>query len=126
MRKSHCKQGINGASMRSRLARSSFSFRRFAVQQAEPEFDEIDGNVIARTRETARWRETGEVAYEADFALRLTLDDERIVRIVAMPEGGRTDLGGSRAVHGRTFTAEAGPEPRRTARIDPRLTEHAV
>jgi hypothetical protein len=34
----------------------------------------------------ARWRESGEVANERDFALRLTLRDERIVRI-AMPGG---------------------------------------
>jgi hypothetical protein len=27
------------------------------------------------------------VAYERDFAVRLTLDDERIVRIVVMPGG---------------------------------------
>lgn len=40
-----------------------------------------------RTREIARWHETGEVAYERDFALRLTLDAERIVRIVVMPGG---------------------------------------
>ena len=38
-------------------------------------------------REIARWRETGEVAYERDFAVGLTLDDERIVRIVVMPAG---------------------------------------
>jgi hypothetical protein len=37
-----------------------------------------------RTHEVARWRETGEVAYERDFAVHLTLDDERIVRIVVM------------------------------------------
>jgi hypothetical protein len=43
--------------------------------------------VIARTCETARWRETGEVAYERDFAMRLTFDGERIVRIVVMPGG---------------------------------------
>src|ERR671922_1483131 len=41
--------------------------------------------LVARTHEVARWRETGEVAYERDFAGRLTLDDERIVRIVVMP-----------------------------------------
>jgi hypothetical protein len=58
---------------------------QFAVEQAEPEFEDIEGDVIARTHEIARWRETGEVAYERDFALRLTLDDERIVRIVVMP-----------------------------------------
>jgi ketosteroid isomerase-like protein len=58
---------------------------QFAMEQAEPEFEDVDGDVIARTRETARWRETGEVAYERDFALRLTLDDEGIVRIVVMP-----------------------------------------
>jgi hypothetical protein len=39
------------------------------------EFEEIDGDVIARTREIARWRETGEVAYERDFAVRLTLEE---------------------------------------------------
>jgi ketosteroid isomerase-like protein len=60
---------------------------QFAMEQAEPECEEIDGDVIARTHEIARWRETGEVAYERDFALRLTLDDERIVRIVVMPGG---------------------------------------
>jgi hypothetical protein len=58
---------------------------QFAMEQAEPEFEEIEDDVIARTHEIARWRETGEVAYERDFALRLTLDDERIIRIVVMP-----------------------------------------
>ena len=60
---------------------------QFAMEQAEPEFEDVEGDVIARTREIARWRETGEVAYERDFALRLTLDDARIVRIVVMPGG---------------------------------------
>jgi hypothetical protein len=60
---------------------------QFAMEQAEPEFEEIEGDVIARTHEIARWRETGEVAYERDFAVRLTLDDERIVRVVVMPGG---------------------------------------
>jgi len=60
---------------------------QFAMEQSEPELEEVDGDVIARTRGIARWRETGEVAYERDFALRLTLDDERIVRIVVMPGG---------------------------------------
>jgi hypothetical protein len=58
---------------------------QFAVEQAEPELEEIDGDVIARTREIARWRETGEVAYERDFAVRLTLDGDRVVRVVVMP-----------------------------------------
>jgi hypothetical protein len=60
---------------------------QFAMEQAELEFEDIEGDVHARTHEIARWRETGEVAYERDFALRLTLDDERIVRIVVMPGG---------------------------------------
>ena len=58
---------------------------QFAMEQAAPEFEDIEGDVMVRTREIARWRETGEVAYERDFALRLTLHDERIVRIVVMP-----------------------------------------
>ncbi|HSB38311.1 MAG TPA: nuclear transport factor 2 family protein [Gaiellaceae bacterium] len=60
---------------------------QFAMEQAEPEFEEIEGDVIARTHEIARWRETGEVAYVRDFAVRLTLDDGRIVRVVVMPGG---------------------------------------
>jgi ketosteroid isomerase-like protein len=60
---------------------------QFTMEQAEREFEDVEGDVIARTHEIARWRETGEVAYERDFALRLTLDDERIVRIVVMPGG---------------------------------------
>jgi len=58
---------------------------QFAMDQADPEFERIEDDIIARTREIARWRETGEVAYQRDFALRLTLDGERIVRIVVMP-----------------------------------------
>ena len=49
---------------------------KFAMAQAEPKFEELEGDVIARTHEIARWRETGEVAYERDFAVRLTLDEE--------------------------------------------------
>ena len=60
---------------------------QFAVEQAGLEFEEIEGDAIARTHEIARWRETGEVAYERDFAVRLTLDGQRIVRIVVMPGG---------------------------------------
>ena len=60
---------------------------QFAMEEAEAEFEEIEGDVIARTHEVARWRETGEVAYERDFAMRLTLDDERIVRVEVMPGG---------------------------------------
>ena len=60
---------------------------QFTIEQAAPEFEDVEGDVIARTHEIARWRETGEVAYERVFAVRLTLDDERIVRIVVMPGG---------------------------------------
>jgi ketosteroid isomerase-like protein len=60
---------------------------QFVMEQAEPEFEDVEGDVLARTHEIARWRETGEVAYERDFVLRLTLDEERIVRIVVMPGG---------------------------------------
>jgi ketosteroid isomerase-like protein len=60
---------------------------QFAMEQSEPEFEDVEGDVIARTHEIARWRETGEVAYEREFALRLRLEDERIIRIVVMPEG---------------------------------------
>src|SRR5829696_1684063 len=72
---------------RSVPASASEGERRRAIRHraAEPEFEDLEGDVIARTHEIARWRETGDVAYERDFAVRLTLDDERIVRIVVMP-----------------------------------------
>jgi ketosteroid isomerase-like protein len=60
---------------------------QFAVEQAEPDFEEVDGEIVARTHEIARWRETGEIAFERDFAVRLTFENERIVRIVVMPGG---------------------------------------
>ena len=60
---------------------------QFTKEQSQPRFEEVEGDVVARTREVARWRESGEVAYERDFALRLTLSDERIVRIAMMPGG---------------------------------------
>jgi ketosteroid isomerase-like protein len=60
---------------------------QFTKEQTAPELEEADGDVIARTRELARWRETGEVAYEREFAVRLTLEDERIVRVVVLPGG---------------------------------------
>ncbi len=68
------------------------------MEHAEPEFEEIEGDVIARTREIARWRETGELAYERDFAVRLTLEDERIVRIVVMPGGEPSSRGKSESL----------------------------
>jgi ketosteroid isomerase-like protein len=71
---------------------------QFVMEQAEPEFEEIEGDVIARTREIARWRETGELAYERDFAVRLTLEDERIVRIVVMPGGEASSQGKSESL----------------------------
>ena len=71
---------------------------QFALEQAEPEFEEIEGDVIARTQEIARWRETGEMAYKREFAVRLTLDDARIVRIVVRPGGDATAGGQSEAV----------------------------
>ena len=61
---------------------------QFTMEQPESEFEEIEGDVLARTREIARWRETGEIAYEREVAVRLTLDDaDRIVRVVVMPGG---------------------------------------
>jgi hypothetical protein len=61
--------------------------RRRAIRHGTggPDSENIEGDVIARTHEIARWRETGEVAYKRDFAVRLTLNNEGIVRVVVMP-----------------------------------------
>ena len=61
---------------------------QFTMEQSEPQVEEIEGDVLARTPEVARWRETGEIAYEREVAVRLTFDDDaRIVKIVVMPGG---------------------------------------
>jgi SnoaL-like domain len=78
---------LRGIAACRQVLRKASGDEQFTMEQAEPQFEESEGDVIARTHEIARWRETGEVAYERDFALRLTLDHERIVRIVVMPGG---------------------------------------
>lgn len=60
---------------------------QFAVEQTELDVAEIEGEIVARTHEIARWRESGEIAYERDVAARLTIDGERIVRVAVMPGG---------------------------------------
>jgi hypothetical protein len=74
------------------------------MEQAEPEFEDIDGDVIARAHEITRWRETGDVAYERDFVMRLTLNDERIVKIVVTPGARRL----RRATADRAFVEQSG------------------
>jgi ketosteroid isomerase-like protein len=81
---------LRGIAACRRVLQKASGDEQFAMEQAEPEFEDVEGDVIARTREIARWRETGEVAYERDFAVRLTLDDERIVRVVVMPGSAPT------------------------------------
>ena len=66
---------------------------QFATEQSGSEFEEIDGDVVSRTHEIVRWRETGDVAYEREVALRLTFRGESIVRVVVMP-GGAGGAGG--------------------------------
>jgi hypothetical protein len=80
-------------------ASASEGERRRAIRHGagEPEFEDVEGDVIARTHEIARWRETGEVAYERDFAVRLTLDHDRIVRIVVTPGSALPSRGNSRS-----------------------------
>jgi Domain of unknown function (DUF4440) len=70
------------------LIENATAHENLDVEQAKPEFDELDGgDVLARTHQIGRWRGTGEVAFERDFAVRLTREGDRIRRIVAMPTG---------------------------------------
>jgi ketosteroid isomerase-like protein len=78
---------LRGIAACQQVLRKASGDEQFEMEQAEPEFEEIDGDVIARTHEIARWRETGNVAYERDFEMRLTLKDDRVVRIVVLPGG---------------------------------------
>jgi hypothetical protein len=64
---------------------------QFAVEQTEPELELVGQDVVARTHEVARWRETGELAYERDFAMQLTLGEDAIVKIVVMPGGAPSE-----------------------------------
>jgi ketosteroid isomerase-like protein len=78
---------LHGIAACQQVLKKATGDEQFAVEQTEPEFEEVEGEIVARTHEIARWRETGEIAYERDFAVRLTIDDETIVRIVVMPGG---------------------------------------
>jgi len=73
-----------------RVLQKASGGEHYTMEQAEPDFEDVEGDVIVQTHEVARWRETGEVAFDRDFALRLTLDGDRIVRVVVMPEGARS------------------------------------
>jgi hypothetical protein len=84
---------LRGVAARRKVLEKASGDEQFAMEQTEPDFEEIEGEIVARTHEIARWRETGEIAYERDFALRLTLNDERIVRIVVMPGGATPPQG---------------------------------
>ena len=67
---------------------------QFTMEQGEPVLEEVEGDVIARTPEVARWRESGEVAYEREVAVRLTFDGDRIVGVVVMPGGATSTEAG--------------------------------
>lgn len=69
------------------LEKAATGYEHVNVERTEPEFEEIDGDVLARTHEVARWRQTAEVAYERDFAVRLTFDGDKIIRNVVLPGG---------------------------------------
>ena len=60
---------------------------QFTMEQTGSELEEIDGDVVSRTHEIARWRETGDLAYEREVAVRLTFEREKIIRLVVMPGG---------------------------------------
>ena len=79
---------VRGIAACRRVLSKASGDEQFVVEHAEPEFEDVEGEIIARTHEIARWRETGDVAYERDFAVRLTLDEERIVRVVVLPGRG--------------------------------------
>jgi len=81
------RETFRGAAACQQVLQKAGGDEQFTVEQSEPQFEEIDGDVLARTPETARWRETGEVAYEREVSVRLTLEDDRIVRVVVMPGG---------------------------------------
>ena len=79
---------LHGISAARQVLAKATGDEQFAMEQTGLALEDVEGGIVARTRETARWRESGEIAYERDFALRLTLGGERIVRMVVLPQGG--------------------------------------
>jgi hypothetical protein len=69
------------------LEKAATGYEHVDVERTEPELEEIDGDVLVRTHEVGRWRETAEVAYERDFAVRLTFDGDKITRNVVLLGG---------------------------------------
>ena len=78
---------LRGVAACRRVLEKAGGDEQFTMEQTGSELEEIDGDVVSRTHEMARWRETGEVAYEREVAVRLTFRGEKIVRLVVMPGG---------------------------------------
>jgi ketosteroid isomerase-like protein len=69
------------------VLRKAAGDEQFTMEHPGTELSEVEGDVLARTHEVARWRGTGELAYEREVAVRLRFRDDRIVRVVVMPGG---------------------------------------
>jgi hypothetical protein len=60
------------------------------VEVRDRELAPIEGDILVRPRQIFRWKESGDVAYERPFAVRLSFADDRIAGIVRMP--GASDI----------------------------------
>ena len=53
---------LRGVAACRRVLQKAGGDEQFSTEQTAPELEEVDDDVIGRTREIARWRESGEVA----------------------------------------------------------------
>ena len=69
------------------LEKATGGYEHVEIERTEPQFEEIDRDVVVRTHELGRWRESGDVAFERDLAVRLTIEKDKITRLVVVPGG---------------------------------------
>jgi hypothetical protein len=74
------------------------------VEQTERDFEEVEGEIVARTHEIARWRETGEIAYERRLCSPLNARGRE-------NRQDRRDAGGRAASVGRRASRQLGNRP---------------
>lgn len=79
---------FNGAiASREAIENATGGYDHIELEHSEPQFEEVGDDVIVRTRDIGRWRESGDVAFERDLDVRVTIDGDRITRVVVSPAG---------------------------------------
>ena len=79
------------AASRRALEQATGGYEQIDVGISAPEFQRADDEIVVRTHEVGRWRDSGEAAFEGNFVFRLTIEGGAITRLILMPEFPKRD-----------------------------------